>query len=204
MAVVALECTFVELDAVGEALGLTLRRFPCTFPHYGNGINRAALHAQVGASLAERGLLRDNRFVPELYETLTLFGRGEPAIGLLGTAGGAELAALGVCGIDRGLVAIRRDQGIRFDSMPCEQVVPTLVALLPPMPGAPAGVPPASPRLGGGSFLVDGRSIGWVDAEAGRYLAITTRAGDGRPRIDYSPGDPETVARLLRTAISLG
>ncbi|MEV6603739.1 ESX secretion-associated protein EspG [Kutzneria sp. NPDC051319] len=204
MAAVALECTFVELDAAGEALGLTLRRFPFTFPHYGNGINRAGLHAQVGASLAGRGLLRDNRFTPELQDTVTLFGTGTPTIGLLGMNGDEQLTALGVFGVDRGLVAIRRGEGIRFDAVPRDLVVPRLVAQLPPMAGASGRAPSASPRLGGGSFLVDGRSIGWVDAEEGRYLAITTRGIDGRPRIEYSPGDPETVERRLRSAISLG
>jgi hypothetical protein len=204
MAAVALECTFVELDAVGEALGLTLRRFPFTFPHYGNGIDRAALRAQVGVSLAARGLLRGNRFTPELQDTLTLFGTGEPAIGLFGTAGDEQLAALGVFDADRGLVATPHDEGIRFVSLPRDEVVPMLVAQLPPMAGALDGAPPASPRLGGGSFLVDGRSIGWVDAEQGRYLAITTRDSDGRSRIDYSPGDRETLERRLRAAISLG
>jgi hypothetical protein len=204
MAAVALECTFVELDAVGEALGLTLRRFPFTFPYYGNGIDRAALHAQVGASLAKRGLLRDNRFAPELHDTLTLFGTGTPTIGLLGMNGDEQLAALGVFGVDRGLVAIRHDEGIRFDSVPRDRIVPRLVAHLPPMAGAPGGTLPTSPRLGGGTFLVDGRSLGWVDAEEGRYLALTTRGADGRPRIEYSPGDRETVQRQLRSSISLG
>jgi hypothetical protein len=204
MAAVALECTFTELDAVGEALGLTLRRFPLTFPYYGNGIDRTALRAQVGASLAARGLLRDNRFAPELRDTLTLFATGEPAIGLFGTAGDEQLAALGVFGLEHGLVATPRDEGIRFELMPHHEVVPTLVGLLPAMDGAPDSAPPAAPRLGGGSFLVDGRCIGWVDAEQGRYLAITTRGGDGRPRIHYSPGDRETVEHQLGAAISLG
>ncbi|MFC0540141.1 ESX secretion-associated protein EspG [Kutzneria chonburiensis] len=203
MAAVALECTFTELDAVGEALGLTLRRFPFTFPYYGNGIDRTALRTQVGASLAARGLLCDNRFAPELRDTLTLFATGEPAIGLFGTAADAQLTALGVLGCEHGLVATAHDEGIRFVFMPHGEVVPTLVALLPPMPGAPDGAPPAS-RLGGGSFVVDGRPIGWVDAEQGRYLAITTRGSDGRPRIHYSPGDRETVECQLRAAISLG
>jgi hypothetical protein len=88
--------------------------------------------------------------------------------------------------------------------MPHDEVVPTLVAQLPPMAGAPDCRPPASPRSGGGSFLVDGRTIGWVDAEQGRYLAITARGLDGRPRIDYSSGDREALERQLRAAISLG
>lgn len=197
MAVVALECTFVELDAVGEALGLTLRRFPFTFPHYGNGINRTALHAKVGASLAERGLMRDNRFVPELHDTLTLFGTGERSIGLLGQTGDEQLTALGVFGSDHGVIAVRQGEGIRFDLTPNDKIVPTLVEQLPPMPGAAA--PPGRDRLGGGSFLVDGRFIGWVDTEAGRHLAVTTRGVDGRPRIDYSAGDAATLEqRLLR------
>jgi hypothetical protein len=204
MAAVALECTFTELDAVGEALGLTLRRFPFTFPYYGNGIDRTALRAQVGASLAARGLLRDNRFAPELRDTLTLFGTGEPAIGLFGATDDEQLAALGVFGVVHGLVATPNDEGIRFVLMPHDEVVPTLVAQLPPMAGASDGGPPGSPRLGGGSFFVDGRSIGWVDAEQGRYLAITTRGSDGRHRIEYSPGDRDTLERQLLAAISLG
>lgn len=202
MAAVGLECTFVELDAVGEALGLTLRRFPFTFPYYGNGINRTALHQQVGASLAGRGLLRDNRFTPELQDALTLFGTGDPTIGLLGMAGEDQLTALGVFGRDRGLVAVRRGEGIRFDFVPRNRIVPTLVEHLPPMAGAPAGAPLGAPRLGGGSFLVDGRSIGWVDTEEGRYLAVTTRGADGRPRIDYSPGDAAVLEQRLRAELA--
>ncbi|GAA3437456.1 ESX secretion-associated protein EspG [Kutzneria kofuensis] len=204
MAAVALECTFVELDAVGEALGLTLRRFPFAFPYHGNGINRTALRAQVAASLAERGLLRGNRFTPELQDTLTLFATGQPAIGLLGMTGDEQLTALGVFGADRGLIAVRHDEGIRFTFVPRARIVPTLVAQLPPMAGAPGGTPLGSPRLGGGSFLVDGESIGWVDTDDGRYLAVTSRGIDGRPRIDYSPGDPAEVERRLHARISLG
>ena len=202
MAAVALECTFVELDAVGEALGLMLRRFPFTFPYYGNGINRTALRTQVSASLTARGLLRDNRFTPELQDTLTLFGTGEPTIGLLGTAGDAQLTALGVFGEDRGVIAVRRNESIRFDFVPRDRIVATLVAQLPPMAGAPDGSPPGLPRLGGGSFLIDGQSIGWVDTEAGRYLAVTTRGLDGRPRIDYSPGDAAGLEHRLTTALA--
>jgi len=204
MAAVALECTFTELDAVGEALGLTLRRFPLTFPYYGNGIDRTALRAQVGASLAARGLLCDNRFAPELRDTLTLFATGEPAVGLFGTTGDEQLAGLGVFGREHGLVATPHDEGIRFVPLPHAEIVPTLVGLLPPMAGALDGGPPASPRLGGGSFFVGGRPVGWVDAEQGRYLAITTRGIDGRPRIEYSPGDREAMERRLCAAISLG
>lgn len=201
MALVSLECSFVELDAVGEALGITLRRSPFAFPHYGNGIDRTALRAQVAASLAERGLLRDTRFAPELQDTLTLFATGGPAIGVLGLAGEEQLTALGVFGEDRGVVAVRRGEGIRFDIVPREEIVPALVELLPPMPGAPDGSPPGLPRLGGGSFLVDGESIGWVDTEAGRHLAVTTRGIDGRPRIDYSPGGAAVLADRLRAAV---
>jgi len=202
MTVVALECTFAELDAVGEALGLTLRRFPFTFPYYGNGINRTALQAKVGASLAERGLLRDNRFAPELHDTLTLFGTGKPTVGLLGLTGDEQLTALGVFGPDRGVMAVRRGEGIRFDFMPCDEIVPALIEHLPPMAGAPDDPLLGRPRLGGGSFLVDGQSVGWVDTEAGRHLAVTTRGADGRLRIDYSPGDAAALERRLRSALA--
>src|SRR5262249_31038469 len=132
----------------------------------------------------------------------TLFGTGDPTIGLLGLSGDEQLTALGVYGRDRGLVAVRRGEGIRFDFVPRNRIVPTLVDHLPPMAGAPEGTPLGAPRLGGGSFLVDGRSIGWVDTEEGRYLAVTTRGIDGRPRIDYSPGDVTSVEQRLRSALA--
>ncbi|MFC0432384.1 ESX secretion-associated protein EspG [Kutzneria buriramensis] len=197
-----LECTFVELDVVGEALGLALRRFPFTFPYFGNGINRSALRAQVGASLAGRGLLRGNRFTPELHDTVTLFGTGRPTIGLLGMTGERQLTALGVFGADRGLIAVGSGEGIRFDFVPRDRIVPALVARLPTMAAAPAGTPVGRERLGGGSFLIDGESIGWVDTDGGRYLAVTSRGGDGRARMDYSPGDPVALERRLRTALA--
>jgi hypothetical protein len=202
MAAVGLECSFVELDVVGEALGLALRRFPCTFPYYGNGINRSALRAQVGASLAGRGLLRGNRFAPELHDTVTLFGTGRPTIGLLGMTGEQQLTALGVFGADRGLIAVRSGEGIRFDSVPRDRIVPALVERLPAMAAAPDGTPVGRGRLGGGSFLIDGESIGWVDTDAGRYLAVTSRGSDGRARMDYSPGDPAALERRLRAALA--
>ena len=202
MAAVALECTFVELDAVGEALGLALRRFPFTFPYYGNGINRRALRAEVGASLAERGLLRDNKFAPELHDTLTLFGTGGPTVGLLGAAGDEQLAALGVFGVDRCVIAVRHNESIRFDFMLHDRIVPALIDHLPPMAGAPDGTPQGRSRLGGGSFLIDGQSIGWVDTEAGRYLAVTTRGLDGRTRIDYGPGDAAALEHRLTAALA--
>ncbi|WP_211762434.1 ESX secretion-associated protein EspG [Kutzneria sp. CA-103260] len=197
----ALECTFVELDALGEALGLVLRRFPFTFPHYGNGIDRTALRAEVAASLAERGLLLDNRVASELHDTLTVFGTGEPSIGLLGTSGDEQLAALAVFGVDQGVLAVRQEEGVRFDFVPNDKIVPTLVDHLPPMRGA-LGEPYGRPRLGGGSFLVEGQSIGWVDTVAGRYLAVTSRGSDGRPRIDYWPGDAAALEQRLHSTLA--
>ncbi|AHH95481.1 ESX secretion-associated protein EspG [Kutzneria viridogrisea] len=131
-----LECTFPELDAAGEALGVDLRRFPFAFPYFGGGVDRPGLYASVNASLSARGLVHGSRFAPELEDTLRLFGTGRLSVSMLGSAGERQLIALAVFAQDRVVVGVQTSGGIRFDVLAEDGAVRALVGLLPPL--APA------------------------------------------------------------------
>lgn len=186
--VAVLECSFAELDAVGEALQLDLRRFPFAFPYFGGGVDRAGVFASVNASLSARGLVRGDRFAPELEDTLRLFGTGHLSIGMLGMAGDRQLTALAVLGDRRGVVAVQNGGGVSFDVFGEDAVVRALVGLLPPLPPAPGGsvtiadqAKPVRRRDDdfGGSFM---QSTGGPADQAGRDFEAAQRILQ-RPRL---------------------
>jgi hypothetical protein len=137
-----IDCSFAELDTIGEALRLNVRRFPFTVEHHGaTREERIALVAAAHRDLVARGLIRGGGFVPELVEALHVFARGQFSIALVGTAGDAHPVALASTDGRAGVLATQRGQSITFQRLHPDTVVRALVGLLPAMrPGPGASV----------------------------------------------------------------
>ncbi|MBW4716387.1 ESX secretion-associated protein EspG [Saccharothrix obliqua] len=137
--VAELEFGFAELDVIGAALQVNVRRFPFVIGHHGTTREeRIAVVAEAHHSLAARNLVRPHAFAPELVEAVRLFAEGRFTTALVGTSGGARQVALAVADGDAGLVAVERDESIAFHRHAPEDVVAELVGLLPPVPPGPS------------------------------------------------------------------
>src|SRR5215469_8335668 len=91
------ECTFLELDAIGDALRLDVRPFPFQFPVHGELVDeRIRLLQQVHGTLTAKGLVEGRRFAPDLEDLVGLFARGTLAIAVVGSSDGEGLCARAV------------------------------------------------------------------------------------------------------------
>ncbi|RKT57335.1 ESX secretion-associated protein EspG [Saccharothrix australiensis] len=141
-------CSFAELDVLGEALRVDVRRFPFRIDHHGTTRDeRAGAMAAAHRDLRARGLVRDGRFAPELVEALRLFGTGRTAVALVGTAGDDRAVALAVADERGAVLAVQRGEAVEFRPCHPSTVVRALVDLLPPLrpgPGSSVTVSDAS------------------------------------------------------------
>lgn len=134
------ECTFVELDAIGDALRLDVRPFPFQFPVHGELIDeRIRLMELVNGTLTAKGLVRGERFTPDLEELIGLFARGTLAIAAVGSSDGDSLCARAVTDGRHGVLAVEYGQTIRFEPITPSSLVRAMLSLLPavrPGPGS--------------------------------------------------------------------
>ena len=207
-AVAGFDCTFLELDVIGDALQLDVRPFPFEFPYHGDLIeDRIRLTQAAERTLAAKGLIAENRLVPELEETLGLFARGPLSIAMLGTIDGVGCCARAVTDHRMAVLATQHDQRIRFDPITPPSIVRSILNLLPPArPGPGSSVtitvdlpqPPHRPSrdedLSGRNYLQPARTQrdsagvqrGMVDEIMRRprlgsgYFAVTMRGRNAR------------------------
>ncbi|ROP40375.1 ESX secretion-associated protein EspG [Saccharothrix texasensis] len=131
-------CSLAELDAVGDALGLDVRRFPFSIGHRGTTLaERVTLVEAVHRDLVARDLVRGRDFAPELVERLRLFADAPLGVALVGTARGVPLVALAVSDGRDGVLAVQRDELVVFHRHAADTVVEALVGLLPDLPPGP-------------------------------------------------------------------
>lgn len=131
-------CSLAELDAVGDALSLDVRRFPFTIGHRGTTLEeRVALVEAVHRDLAARDLVRGAEFAPDLVERLRLFAGAPLGIALVGADRDTPLVALAVSDGRDGVLAVRRGEAVEFHRHSSATVVPALVGLLPDLPPGP-------------------------------------------------------------------
>ena len=127
------ECTFLELDVIGDALQLDMRPFPFEFPVHGDLIeDRIRLIHAAERTLTAKGLVDGPRFAAGLEETLGLFARGRIAIAMLGTVDGESRCARAVTDDRAAVLAVQRGQRIRFDPITPPAMVRAILSLLPP------------------------------------------------------------------------
>ncbi|QQQ75529.1 ESX secretion-associated protein EspG [Saccharothrix sp. 6-C] len=145
-------CSIAELDAVGDALELDVRRFPFAVGHGGATVEeRVALIESVHRDLSARDLVRGSEFAPDLVERLRLFAEAPVGIALVGTVRDAPLVARAASDGRDGVLAVQRGEVVAFHRHSSDTVVRALVGLLPqlrPGPGSPvvvAAPPPGAP-----------------------------------------------------------
>jgi hypothetical protein len=127
------DCTFLELDVIGEALRLDLRPFPFQFPVHGDLIaDRVRLIHAAERSLVTKGLVNGTRFADGIEQTLGLFAAGPLAISMLGTVNGEARCARAVADDRIAVLAIQRGQSIRFEPITPPALVRAVLSLLPP------------------------------------------------------------------------
>lgn len=137
-AVAGFDCTFLELDVIGEALGIDVRPFPFDFPYHGDLMeDRIRLARVAEGTLEAKGLIAGNRFAPELTETLGVFARGRLAIAMLGTINGTGCCSRAVTDDRLAVLATQQGQRIRFDQITPASLVRSVIGLLPPTPPGP-------------------------------------------------------------------
>ncbi|MGM1064413.1 ESX secretion-associated protein EspG [Saccharothrix sp. Mg75] len=201
-------CSCAELDVLGEALRIDVRRFPLAIGHHGaSREERVRLVERVGRDLTGRGLVRGGDPVPAFAEVLHLLARGPVSVALVGTAGQARPVGLAVVDDRAGVVVVQRGESVTVRDDRPEAAVRALVGLLPamrPAPGVPVTVEEAPPARAGEDFSEDFSAVTFtsqVRAAAVRspaaqraaaeevlrrprlgagYFAVTGRGRDGR------------------------
>jgi hypothetical protein len=132
------ECTFVELDAIGDALRLDVRPFPFQFPVHGELVDeRIRLINAVHDSLTAKGLIEGRRFAPELEDLVGLFAGGRVAVAVVGSTDGEGLCARAVTDGRSGVLAVRHGEGIAFESVTPPSLVRAVLGLLPALRPGP-------------------------------------------------------------------
>jgi hypothetical protein len=210
------ECTFVELDAIGDALRLDVRPFPFQFPVHGELVDeRIELIKKAHGTLTAKGLIEGRRFSPDLEDAVGVFARGDVAIALIGTVDGEGVCARAATNGRFAVLARQRGAAVRFDQVSPRSLVRSVLALLPPArpgPGRsvtvtvddpePAGRHRVSPEEDFASrrYLQPVRPIssaGSLATEIMRrprlgsgYFAVTARGRNGRE------GEPLTMSWL--------
>lgn len=148
-----IECTFLELDAIGDALELDLRLFPFQFPVHGEFVDeRIRLLEAAHDSLTAKGLIDGPRFVPDVEDLLGLFARGTVSIAVVGSVAGEGLCARAVTDNRFGVLAVQHGQQITFDPVTPPSLVRATLALLPPAgpgPGSSVMVTDDQPVVAG-------------------------------------------------------
>lgn len=134
------ECSMVELDIVGAALGVDVRPFPFQFPVFGDLLSERRRFVElVHRSLTAKGLIDGPSFAPVLAESVSLFGRGRLSIAMLGTAGEHTYCARATSDGRSGVLAVRSGELVRFDPITQDSLVHAVVELLPPLRPGPGG-----------------------------------------------------------------
>jgi hypothetical protein len=200
------ECTFEELDAIGDALHLDVRPFPFQFPVHGELVDeRIRLIQEAHATLTAKGLIEGRRFSMDLEDLVEVFARGSLAIAVVGTVDGEGVCARAVSDGRFGVLARSRGDGVRFDPVAPPSLVRSVLGLLPaarPGPGrsatitvdsvmsgsaatgSPASGPPVSGSSASGSrardFRVGDPRAREEDFAGRRYLQAV------RPQLDSS------------------
>jgi hypothetical protein len=133
-----IECTFLELDAIGDALGLDLRQFPFQFPVHGEYVEeRIRLLGAAHDSLTAKGLIEGSRFAPDVEDLLGLFARGTVAVCVVGSFDGEGLCVRSVADNRFGVVAAQHGQSVTFEPVTPPSLVRATMALIPPMRPGP-------------------------------------------------------------------
>lgn len=162
----AFELSFLELDVLGDALGLNVRPFPFTgrFPVHGELVeDRKRLVGVAAESLAAKGLVGAASFAPEVERLVGLFARGRVSVAMLGTAGQRLYCVRAAVEGSTGVIVRQRGELVLFTPVTPESLAHNVIGLIEPLKPGPGSsvvltVPdgPATRREDGDDF--SGRS----------------------------------------------
>jgi hypothetical protein len=213
------ECTFLELDVIGDALEVDVRPFPFQFPVHGELVEeRIRLIEAAHRSLTAKGLIDGRRFAPDVEDLLGTFARGDIAIALVGSIDGDGLCARAVSDGRFAVLAQEHGQTIRFDPVTPPSLVRSILNLLPPAKPGPgssvtitveAPTPPARhrareddydahgyleaarpPSTSAGAQMAIANDIMRRPRSGSGYFTVTLRGRNGRE------GEPLTMSWL--------
>lgn len=138
MATRGFELSFLELDLIGEVLGLDVRQFPFQFPVHGEYIaERKRLAEAAERTLAEKGLINGPGFVPDVAQLVGAYAQGRLSIALMGSAGDRELYARVSTDGQFAVLVEQHGQLVAFQPIGPDSLVRPLVSLIPPMKPGP-------------------------------------------------------------------
>jgi hypothetical protein len=184
------ECTFEELDAIGEALQLDVRPFPFQFPIHGELVDeRIRMLAAAHDTLTAKGLIEGRRFAPDLEDLIGLFARGRVAIAVVGSSDGDGLCARAVSDGRHAVLAVQRAELVEFKPVTPAALVRTVLRLLPtlrPGPGRSVTVTTDQPVPAGHHRARD------EDLSDRRYLQTV------RPPMDSTTTQRAMAEEILR------
>jgi hypothetical protein len=189
--VAGFECTFEELDAIGDALRLDVRPFPFQFPVHGELVSdRIALFRAAHDTLAAKGLIEGEHFSSSVSDLLPAFSRGTVAIAVVGSSDGHGLCARAVTDGRLGVLAVESGGGVRFSSVRPSSMVRAVVRLLPVV------------RAGSGvAVTVSSASAGSDDLSAQRYMHAVRPAPSSREIVDRIMRRPRSGSGYMTVTV---
>ena len=149
-----LDLSLLELDLIGEALALDVRRFPLThIPWHGELLaDRAQLAKVTHHELSARGMIDGPRLAADLERLITAYARAPLSVALSGAMHNRPYRArAGVFG-SVGVLAEKHGERVRFNAFDPAELVSRVLALVPTIrPGREPAVTitqPAAPASG--------------------------------------------------------
>lgn len=131
-------CSPVELDVVGDAMGLEVRRFPFTIGYHGSTLTeRARLVESVRHDLRSRCLVEGSRFTPEFTEALRLLARAPLSVALIGTSSSHRIVALAAIEGRSALLTVQTGEQISLQRCSTQRALRGLIGFLPDLPPGP-------------------------------------------------------------------
>lgn len=134
-----LSLSLAAVDVVSEMLQADVRRFPFQIPGIGELLeDRVRISGAVLADLQKRGLVKGDKFVPDIERGFRLLTGYQVAIAVMGTVAKDRkvYARASTDGRDA-VLATKQDQTITFDFFQPEYLVHRTVRLLPELPAGP-------------------------------------------------------------------
>lgn len=223
----------LELSVLRQAHGVRSRLFPLRLgTTTGDPVRLAALMDAVDEALDRRGLAErhqpapgrqtsDVRLLPSVVRVFELLAEHRVAVSITGAPD--DLTALAVSDGEWAVTITQAiDDELTFALFPAEELVPTVVSLLPAARAASGGpvvvgrdfvgagadrlaAELSGRRVGGGLLVASGRGrhgmwsdmLGWVDTPRGRHLVRTATDRSGNFAARYQPAGPAELAAAI-------
>jgi hypothetical protein len=190
--IASFDLSLPAVDILAYGLGINCRLFPFQIPSVGHDMDeRLTIARVVHDDLHRRGLARRGNLAPEVDTALRLLGEHDKAIAVLGnsSAAGGLYARASVAGANA-VVVVQMTTALRFALIRPEELVHSVVHLLPAAPAGPgpsvtitrpATVPVPGSEDGGSfrSLVRAPRTSADAQARVAEDILRRPRRGDG-------------------------